>query len=511
MDLDPVHCYRAFVSHDRRFDGRVFAGVVTTGVYCRPVCPVRPAKLENSRFFACAAAAEAAGFRPCRRCRPETAPGTPAWMGTSAVVARAHRLLCNGALDAAGVEELASRVGMGGRQLRRLFERHLGASPAEIARARRTHFARNLIDQTNLPMTEVALSAGFTSIRQFNHTVRATFGSSPTALRRRRRAVPADGGLVLRLSYRPPLDWPAVLGFLAERATPGVEAVESAGYRRTIVVHGTAGWIEARPDPQAAQLLLRVQLPTYDALPHLVTRARRLFDLDADPLEVALRLRRDPLLRARIEASPGLRVPGAWEPFELAVSAVLQQHAAGRRVTTLAGRLARAFGEPMQVAGGALSHVFPRPEVLAAADVASIGLGRACSLTLRSLATAVASGTLVLDSSRGLDDAVARLVAIPGLAESTAHYIAMRALSEPDAFPRTDLDLRGGARAYAKPLDAAALAARAERWRPWRAYAAMYLWMGKRHRSSRRSSDSRPHVPSVRRQRHATGRSALIR
>jgi AraC family transcriptional regulator of adaptative response / DNA-3-methyladenine glycosylase II len=392
------------------------------------------------------------------------------------VVARAYRLLCDGALDGDGVEELAARVGMSGRQLRRLFGRHLGASPAEIARARRVHLAGNLIDQTTLPMTEVALSAGFASIRQFNYAVRSTFGSSPTALRRRRRAAPTESGLVLRLSYRPPLDWAALLAFLAERATPGVEAIEGDSYRRTIAVHGAAGWIEARPEPRAAQLLLRVQLPTYAALPSVVARARRLFDLDADPFEVAMRLRCDPLLRPWVDASPGLRVPGAWEPFELAVRAVLEQYAMIRDATALAARLVRAFGQPLAVRDGTLSHVFPSPAVLAAADLSKIGLPRGCSLTLRSLATAVAGGAIILDSPRGLDDAVASLVAIPGLAEATAHYVAIRALGEPDGFPSPGLKLRRGAEGRAQRRDTAALLARAERWRPWRAYAAMYLW-----------------------------------
>src|SRR5437763_1811400 len=265
MTLDPAHCYQAVLSRDRRFDGRFFAGVVTTGVYCRPICPVKPAKPQNVRWFACAAAAEAAGFRPCRRCRPETAPGTPAWTGTSAVVSRALRLIAAGALDDGAMEGFASRLGVGTRQLRRLFGTHLGASPMQVARARRVHFARALIDETDLPMAEVAFAAGFGSVRDFNYAVRATFGRSPTELRRARgaRSPRADGaGLAVRLPYRPPLDWSGLLAFLAPRATPGVEAVADGVCRRTIAVGDARGTIEGRaPPPSARHSACRVPVP----------------------------------------------------------------------------------------------------------------------------------------------------------------------------------------------------------------------------------------------------------
>src|SRR5438552_15243165 len=277
ITLDPARCYAAVRSRDRRFDGRFFAGVVTTGVYCRPVCPVRPAKPENVRWFACAAAAEAAGFRPCRRCRPEASPGTPAWSGTSAVVARALRLIAAGALDEGGVDGLADRLGLGARQLRRLFATHLGASPAEVARARRAHFARTLLDETDLPMAEVAFSAGFGSIRDFNHALRATFGRTPTALRRargRRGPVATHGGVTVRLAFRPPLDWSGLLGFLAPRATPGVEAVADGVYRRTIAIGDGAGTIEVRAAAGEPHLLMRVRLARPERLPQVVARAR---------------------------------------------------------------------------------------------------------------------------------------------------------------------------------------------------------------------------------------------
>ena len=481
ITLDPARCYAAVRSRDRRFDGRFFAGVVTTGVYCRPVCPVRPAKPENVRWFACAAAAEAAGFRPCRRCRPEASPGTPAWSGTSAVVARALRLIAAGALDEGGVDGLADRLGLGARQLRRLFATHLGASPAEVARARRAHFARTLLDETDLPMAEVAFSAGFGSIRDFNHALRATFGRTPTALRRargRRGPVANHGGVTVRLAFRPPLDWSGLLGFLAPRATPGVEAVADGVYRRTIAIGDGAGTIEVRAAAGEPHLLMRVRLARPERLLQVVARARRLFDLDADPVPIADHLAASPELTPLVARRPGLRVPGAWDAFELAVRAVLGQQVTVRGATTLAGRLVRAFGTPLDRAEDGLTHLFPRPEALADADLAALGLPRARAATIRALAGAVASGEVVLDASRGLEDAVARLAAVPGIGAWTAHYIAMRALGEPDAFPAADLGLRRALGNGAGRLAPARVAERAEAWRPWRAYAVMHLWAG---------------------------------
>jgi AraC family transcriptional regulator of adaptative response / DNA-3-methyladenine glycosylase II len=483
MDLDAEHCYQAFLSHDPRFDGRVFAGVVTTGIYCRPICPVAPARFENTRFFACAAAAEAAGFRPCRRCRPEAAPGTPAWLGTSAVVGRALRLIAENGFGDGDVEQLAQRLGIGARQLRRLFAKHLGASPIEIGRARRVHFARTLIDQTDLPMTRVAFSAGFSSVRQFNHALRLTFGQSPTELRRRRgRHLPPGQGasLLMRLPYRPPLDWQAMLRFLAPRVIPGVEIVDHRSYRRTIDVDGTTGaidvWQEARPHGCAPHLLLRVQLGSYGGLIHVVERVRRLFDLDADSWRIANHLRRSPQLSALVEASPGLRLPGTWDGFELGIRAILGQQVTVRSATTLASRLVHAFGRPVEGCGPELTHLFPRPEVLADADLSVIGLPRARAASIRAFATAVSRGDLVFGTSLGLEEAVAQLRTIPGIGPWTANYIAMRVFGEPDAFPASDLGLRRALGQRRRPVSAARLARIAEAWRPWRAYAAIHLW-----------------------------------
>jgi AraC family transcriptional regulator of adaptative response / DNA-3-methyladenine glycosylase II len=478
MNLDRTSCYRAMRSRDRRFDGRFFVGVHTTGIYCRPVCPAPTPKLENVDFYACAAAAEDAGFRPCRRCRPETAPGTPAWVGSSAVVARALRLIRAGVLDEKEVDALAARLGIGERQLRRLFEHHLGTSPAAVARARRVHFARVLLDQSDLPASGVAFAAGFRSIRQFNHAVRATFGASPRTLRLRRRrslAPPRGAPLTIRLPYRPPFDWQALLAFFAARVTPGVEVVREGRYARTIAIDGAVGTISVEPDDGATALRVRVQLAECGSMMDLVERVRRVFDLDADPRQIAAHLARSARLRALVKAAPGMRVPGAWDPFELAVRGILGQQVTVHAATTLAGRLAAGFGEPID-GGDGLTRLFPRPDVLADADVASIGISRARAATIRALAAAVANDASLLDAARGYEDAVARLCSLPGIGAWTAQYVAMRALGEPDAFPAGDLGVRKALGNGNGPLSVAAVQDLAEPWRPWRAYAVMHLW-----------------------------------
>jgi AraC family transcriptional regulator of adaptative response / DNA-3-methyladenine glycosylase II len=479
MELDAARCYRALLARDRRFDGRFFVGVVTTGIYCRPICPARTPFQRNVRFFACAAAAEAAGFRPCRRCRPEAAPGTPAWAGSSATVSRALRLIAQGAFDDADTAALAARLGVGERHLRRLFLAHLGAPPGAIARAGRVHLARRLLGETAWPIARVAFAAGFASVRQFNHAMRATFRESPRALRARGRAelAPDRDALVLRLAYRPPLDWPTLRAFLALRATPGVEVVDGQTYERTIAVDGAAGTLALRPVPERCHVLLSLRLPAPDGIRGVVARARRILDLDADPLRIAAQLRRSAPLAAAVKARPGLRVPGAWDSFELAVRAILGQQVTVRGATTLAGRLVARFGTPLGAAARpGLTHLFPTPAHLRTADLAAIGMPAARAGAIRALAAAVADGRLALDDASGPDEIVAQLVALPGVGVWTAQYVAMRACGEPDAFPATDLGLRRALGNGAGPISAAALAGTAEAWRPWRAYAAMYLW-----------------------------------
>ncbi|HET7226552.1 MAG TPA: AlkA N-terminal domain-containing protein [Candidatus Eisenbacteria bacterium] len=477
MELDPHTCWRAFAARDRRFDGRFVTGVLTTGIYCRPACPAPRPRPRNVRFFACAAAAEEAGFRPCLRCRPEAAPGTPAWLGTSATVSRALRLIGDGHLDAHGVDDLAARLGVGARHLRRLFDQQLGASPVAIARTRRVHFARRLLDQTDLPITEIALASGFNSLRRFNHTMRDTFRRPPRALRRERgRIAPEGGGLALRVPYRPPLDWPALLAFLGARAIPGVEHVERGVYRRTFRTPGASGTLEVRPVPCEPALALTLDLERPAELIQVVERVTRLFDLGADPALIRRQLARDPRLARALAGRRGVRVPGAWEPFELAVRAILGQQVSVAAARTLAGRVAEQFGEPLPAARAPLARQFPTPAALADADLTRVGVTRARAEAIRGLARAVRDGALEFARLGGVPECIARLTALPGVGEWTAHYIAMRGLGEPDAFPAGDLGVRR-ALADGGPLPATAdLARRAETWRPWRAYAVMALW-----------------------------------
>ena len=478
MDLDAARCYRALQSRDRRFDGRFFVGVTTTGIYCRPVCPSPTPRAHNVRFFACAAAAQGEGFRPCLRCRPETAPGTPAWEGSPAVVRRALRLIAQGGLDDDDVEAFASRLGVGGRHLRRLFESHLGASPAAVARASRAHFARRLLDETDLKIADVAFSAGFRGLRQFNHAMLAAFRAAPRELRaRRKRVVESEAGLVFRLPYRPPLDWASLLGFFALRATPGVEAVAAGGYRRTLQLGDAVGTLAVRPEPESLHAVLTLRLSRVEGLQTIVARARRLFDLDADPREIGRHLGRSALLAPLVRRRPGLRVPGAWDGFELGVRAILGQQVSVRGATTLAGRLVATFGHAFAEASDAgLTHLFPTAAALADADVAAIGLPRARAEAIRGLARAVADGGLALDGGLEQGELVERLCAIPGIGAWSAQYIAMRACGETDAFPAGDLGLRRAFGNGRGPAPAKALLAASEAWRPWRAYAALHLW-----------------------------------
>jgi len=492
--LTPELCYRALRTRDPRFDGRFFVAVRSTGVFCRPICPARTPRQENCWFVPSAAAAREAGYRPCLRCRPEAAPGSPAWTGTSATVARALRLIEAGALDEGGVDGLASRLGVGARHLRRLFARQLGASPRAVAQTRRLLLAKKLIDETGLAPIDVATAAGFSSIRRFNDAVRRAYGRSPRALRRRAPRPPAGPGsgvgpaarseLTLRLGYRPPLAFDELLAFLALRAIPRVECVRHGAYHRTVRIDGVPGHLSVRGEPGTNGLAVRVALAAPAPLGPLVGRLRRLFDLDADPLAIAEQLTPDPALAPALAAHPGLRVPGAWDGFELAVRAILGQQVSVRAASTLAGRLVERFGLPCpRGAEGLVDRVFPRPERLARARLESIGLPGARAGAIRALAAALASRRIVLDGSADPDATRAGLEALPGIGPWTAAYVAMRALGEPDAFPTADLGLRRALAGPAGRLSPRALEERAEAWRPWRAYAALHLWQSEADRS----------------------------
>ena len=474
MKLDPKVCDRARLARDSRFDGRFFIAVLSTGIYCRAICPSPTAKRENVRYYRSAAEAVEAGYRPCLRCRPETAPGTPAWNGTSTTVKRALRLIAEGALQEERVTDLSERLGVSARHLDRLFRIHLGASPAAVARAGRLHFAKQLISDTDLPMFRVALASGFRSVRRFNDSIRGLYGRTPSQLRRMRpvslRARPDE--YVFHLPYRPPYDWESLLAFLANRAIPGVEEVVSGAYRRSFALCGRQGILEVRHEKSAQALEARIRFSEAVSLLPIVTRLRAMFDLTADPSVIAQRFRRDLLLGRLVKKYPGLRVPGAWDGFELAVRAILGQQVTVAAASTLAGQLAKKYGERLSVSDpGGLTVVFPTPQVLA--RVRLTGMPRVRARAIRSLAQAVVSGRVTLSGTE--EGILESLLRIRGIGEWTAQYIAMRALRQPDAFPVNDLVLLRST-GQGLPLTAAALRKRAEQWRPWRAYAALLLW-----------------------------------
>ncbi len=489
---------RARRSRDARFDGRFFVAVSTTGIYCRPVCPAPSPRAANVRYFPSAAAAADAGFRPCLRCRPEAAPGTPAWLGTSAVVRRALALIQEGALDDGPVEALAERVGIGPRHLHRLFVAHVGAPPVAVAQTRRLHFAKRLLDETDLTVTQVAIASGFGSLRRFNAAFLATYDRPPSAVRKLRAAPPARGAgsLALRLAVRPPYDLEGVLRFLGARALQGVERVDGEAYVRTVALASGPAVVRvgrpvatrvrrpSGPDAGVEALELRVAGAPATALLRLTADARRAFDLAADPLEVAAALGADPLLGPLVRRRPGLRIAGAWDPFECAVRAVLGQQVSVEAARTLGARLVDRAGARLPAPADGLTHVFPSPAALAAVDLRGLGLTSARAAAVAALARAVAGGRLDL---RGpADEVTAGLRALPGLGDWTAQYVALRALGEPDAFPSGDLVLRR----LAGGLTARALEDESEAWRPWRGYAVFHLWAeasSARHPRSRRA------------------------
>src|SRR5262245_17577435 len=480
MDLDHDACYRALCQRDPRFDGRFFTGVKTTGIYCRPICPARTPRSANVTFYPTAAAAQEAGFRPCLRCRPETAPDLGAWRGTSNTVSRALALIELGALDEAGIDDLASRLGVGERQLRRLFQHHLGASPVAVAQTRRVLLAKQLIHESELPMAEIAFAAGFGSVRRFNETFRALFGRPPGELRRAHGAdVPSvsQGKIELLLRYQPPYDWPSMLDFLRKRAIPGIDRVTAQDYARTLSVNGATGTVTIRPAHDRQALRVVVRFPILSALPTIIARVRRVFDLAADPVPITAHLAKDPALAPLVLARPGLRVPGAWDGFELAIRAVLGQQITVAAAARLAGRLVAAYGETLAAPGGTLTHVFPSPEALSKADLATLGMPRARAAALSAVAAAALADPHLFEAASDLEEAVKRLRAIRGVGEWTAQYIALRQLREPDAFPAADLGLlRAMARRDGHAHSSSELLDRAKPWRPWRAYAAQHLW-----------------------------------
>ena len=470
MELDFDACYEAIRSRDARFDGRFFTAVSSTGIYCRPICPARTPGRAKVRFFPLAAAAEEAGYRPCRRCRPDKSPDSPDWDWRGDLVGRALRLIGDGVADSEGIPGVADRLAVSERHLRRLFISELGAAPGTVARTHRTQLARRLIEESTLPLSVVAMASGFSSIRRFNATIQESFGHTPSALRKASTRVGA-AGCTLRLPYRSPFAASDLFAYLGGRATPGVEEVTGTCYRRTVNVNGTTGTIELHLD-DGGELRLIAHLGSVDVLPTIVRRSRHLFDLDADPRTIHAHLSRDPKLRPIVTRAPGLRVPGSFDGFELAVRAILGQQVSVKAATTLAGRLATTFGSPLGRPDGTLTHHFPTPQELVDAPVESIGLPGKRAATVRTLAIAVAAGDIVLDGTADLEATKRSLLALPGFGPWTVAYIAMRALRDPDSFLPSDLGIK---HAFTR-LKIEPARHRDERWRPWRSYATLYLW-----------------------------------
>ncbi|MGU3501224.1 AlkA N-terminal domain-containing protein [Mycobacterium sp. C31M] len=477
-------CYRAVQSKDARFDGWFVTAVLTTGIYCRPSCPVRPPLARNLQFHPTAAAAQKAGFRACKRCRPDASPGSPEWNVRGDVVARAMRLIADGTVDRDGVGGLAGRLGYTSRQLERMLQAEVGANPLALARAQRTQSARVLIETTNLPFGDVAFAAGFSSIRQFNDTVRAICALTPTELRRHARArgtsAPAGAGtLSLRLPVRAPFAYEGVFGHLAASAVPGVEEVRDGAYRRTLRLPSGAGIATLTPFPDHVRCTLVVD--DFRDLSAAIARCRRMLDLDADPAAVVDALSSDSALSAVVAKAPGQRIPRTPDEQELAVRVVLGQQVSIKAARTHAGRLVRAHGTPVTDPVGGLTHVFPSTEQLAAIDPEALAMPATRRRSLITLIAAMADGAVVLDTGADWNRARAQLGALPGIGPWTTELIAMRGLGDPDAFPVTDLGVQLAAQALGLPAKPNDLVEHSARWRPWRAYATQHLWTALDH------------------------------
>ncbi|MFF1719418.1 AlkA N-terminal domain-containing protein [Streptomyces sviceus] len=485
MYTETERCVRAVQSKDARFDGWFFTAVLTTRIYCRPSCRVVPPKPENMTFYPSAAACQQAGFRACKRCRPDTSPGSPEWNQRADLVARAMRLIADGVVDREGVPGLAARLGYSTRQVERQLLAELGAGPLALARAQRAQTARILIETTALPMADIAFAAGFSAIRTFNDTVREVFALAPGELRTRaaKRTAPdtpdTPGSLSLRLPFRAPLNPDNLFGHLAATAVPGVEEWRDGAYRRTLRLPYGHGVVALAPRPD--HIACRLTLSDLRDLTVAISRCRRLLDLDADPVAIDGQLRTDPLLAPLVDKAPGRRVPRTVDEAEFAVRAVLGQQVSTAAARTHAARLVTAHGEPVDDPQGGLTHLFPTPGALAALDPATLAMPRTRRTTFTTLVDQLADGRLRLGVEHDWSETRARLLALPGFGPWTVDVIAMRGLGDPDAFLPTDLGIRRAAQELGLPSTPAALTARAAAWRPWRAYAVQYLWATDSH------------------------------
>jgi len=471
--MDDEQHYRAAVSKDARFDGVFFIAVTSTGIYCRPSCPAMTPKREHMRYYKTPAAAQQAGFRACKRCRPDASPGSPEWNIRADVTARAMRLIADGIVDREGIEGLARSLGYEQRQVRRVLTAELGASPLALARAQRAQTARVLVETTKLPMGDIAFAAGFASIRQFNATMLEVFDTPPSRLRERaaRHApVTPPGAVGLRLPFRPPIDLPRLFGFLAARAVPGAEEVTGRTYRRTISLPNGRGILSLRIVDQARWVECELELDDLRDVTAAVQRCRRLLDLDADPDAVSGFLAADEVIGPLARACPGRRSPGHVDGDELAMRAVLGQQVSVAAARRLAARLTAEYGKPLARPSGTLTHCFPAAATIAAADPSTLPMPASRGRALVTLAAALASGEVALHPGADRDEAAARLLALPGIGPWTVAYIRMRALADPDAFPATDVGVLRALAARGAGVQAA------EGWRPWRSYAVHQLW-----------------------------------
>jgi AraC family transcriptional regulator, regulatory protein of adaptative response / DNA-3-methyladenine glycosylase II len=473
--LNPEHCYQAVLTRDARFDGRFFVAVKTTRIYCRPICRVKTPMRKNCEFFSFAAAAEVAGYRPCKRCRPELAPGSSLMEVSSQQARNAAYHIGQDFLSEHSLAELADQLGITDRQMRRVFHEEFGVSPVEFSQTQRLLLAKQLLTDSAMPVTSVAYASGFKSLRRFNALLKERYRLSPTEFRKQqKKEVPQNfEEFSFRLNYRPPLDWERLLGFLSQRVIPQVECVQGGKYFRTVQVRrqnkDLAGCLEVRHDADKHMLSVLLSDSLLPVCASVLERVKRLFDLSADPVAI------DSVLGNLAKQRPGLRLPGSFDGFEMAIRAILGQQISVAAARTLAGRLALRFGAPVQTPHSSLTRLFPTPQRLAPASVAEIArlgiIGKRAE-TLIALSEAVASGTLHLEPGSRVEDTLNTLHKIPGIGEWTVQYIAMRALSWPDAFPHTDLGVKK-ALATSNPKKILALA---EQWRPWRAYATLHLW-----------------------------------
>jgi AraC family transcriptional regulator of adaptative response / DNA-3-methyladenine glycosylase II len=463
--------YRAMDSRDRRFDGRFFVAVTSTRIYCRPICPAPTPMRKNTRFYRYAAVAELAGFRPCKRCRPEASPDAPEWDIRADLVGRVLRLIADGAIDRIGVAGVAHRVGVSERHLQRVFKTEVGATPGAIARSRRARLARQLLAETSLPITRVAFAAGFSSVRAFNETVRQIYRVTPTELRRGRPS--ANGALELELSFRPPLATTELFAFLNARAIPGVEEVTEASYRRAVRFGEHGAVVTLRPS--AHSFTLTLDADEVGSLAPVVQRARQLLDLDADPDVIDERLSESAVLRPLVGRRPGIRLAGAFDSFELAVSATLQQGSSPNKASEMAGRIATTYGRPLRRPVGSVTHLFPTSSQIADVDLTAIDVSPRAAAAIGGLARGHRDGHLAIDGTVDVGTSMKQLLAVPGIGPRTAALIGMSALRDPDAYPATDAGLRR-ALATLSSRSVVAVDQTPDRWRPWRGYAAMHLW-----------------------------------